>query len=121
MTNKINANKRGAIFSVYVKQGKTMDFKKSIFIIAGILFSTSMLLAYPSVGDAAGSVYRIALKRINPNQKITRDAVASVVEDRYDGRILSVRASPKPNYPDCHTVSFLRKDGELMTIQVACH
>ena len=91
-----------------------MHFKNQIFITGLIILSlTASVLA-------ADSIYKISLKRQNPNNPISRDGILSAVNDKYHGRILSVQQKQTPSAPDCHIIRMLGLDGERMVIHVAC-
>lgn len=70
--------------------------------------------------SSADSQYKVAMKRSNPNDPISRDGILSAVNDKYKGRILSVQEKPSPSSPDCHIIRMLSLTGEYMTIYVAC-
>jgi hypothetical protein len=98
-----------------------MGYKKPILIAMGGLIVASLIaLSLPTVANANNSVYKIALKRPNPATPISRDGILSAVNDKYDGRIMSVEEKPTPSTPDCHIVRMLSLTGEYMTIRVAC-
>jgi hypothetical protein len=92
-----------------------MPRKNGLIIVVGIVLSFLL-----SIGLCAGSDYKISLKRIKPSEPISRDGILSAVNDKYDGRIMSVQEKPSPNAPDCHIVRMLGLTGEYMTIYVAC-